>query len=138
MFDKDYTDSNAIRDKLIHKLIGDDDENLDKLDGDDMSIILTALKHKDQQMLTRQRMQEDNSSAEADRNIALAIAGIHERDKDNMTNPFLVGAVPDKDDSKLPQVELVDGELDEGVVENTYDKFISDHEDENGRYIDKK
>lgn len=116
--------------KLVKNLIVDgqmpDDPKVAK-------VLLTGLKDMDGQVQTRQRLQQDNANAQADRDVAVRAARVVDSIRRQGGNPFAAGNehllaglrnTNQADDSQLPEIEVVEGHLEIGAVQENYDQFM--------------
>lgn len=102
-------------------------------------VLLTGLKDMDGQVQTRQRLQQDNQNAQADRDVATRATRMIDNIRRRGGNPFLAGnehllaglrnqnaETPEA----LPEIELVNGQTEIGSVQENYDQFMERFEGE--------
>jgi hypothetical protein len=92
----------------------------------------------DKQVQTTQRMEQDNQNAQADREIAAQSARIVDQiRREAKGNPFAAGSdyVPagvrskaEADESQLPEIEVVPGQMDITPAAMTHDEFMDQME----------
>lgn len=104
-------------------------------------VVLSSLKDMDSQVLTLRRLEQDNQNAQSDRDTAIALA--QQADRLAMAtgnrNPFK----RDDENSRvanakditpvLPNVAILPGQLDQGAVQDTYENFITQFDEQGNR-----
>lgn len=98
-------------------------------DPKEAKVLLTALKDMDSQVLTKMRQAAEDKNAEEDRKAALLIAKTSEHLARLGNHPFKASApvnraLPNPADVPLPDIDVVEGELDVGRSTETYDDFM--------------
>lgn len=103
-------------------------------DPKDRTALLHALSDMDQTAINNKRLGAQQKTADADRMALLMIAKMNQAIGNR--NPFALpegqtvesGAV-ELDESRLPEVTPVEGEMDIGISTLTYDEFMREYED---------
>lgn len=115
-----------LRVRLVNKLTTDG-TNL-PTDEKAVGALNQTLNDMDRQALVLMRMQQDKKTSDMDRQAAILIQTLN--DKTGNTNPFIAATADyekpelDFDTAQLPQITLLPGETDTGIIEETYDDFM--------------
>jgi hypothetical protein len=99
-------------------------------DPKDIKALASVLKDIDAQVLTKQRLQQDNQNAKDDRETALQMAKMSEHLARTVGgNPFKrenAGRL-NKDDGSLPEIDPVPGQMDVGPSNTRFRDFMQEH-----------
>lgn len=99
-------------------------------DAKDIKALAGVLKDIDAQVLTKQRLQQDNQNAQDDREVAMRAVRISEHVARTVGgNPFRrenAGRLH-KDDGALPEIEIVPGQMDVGPSNTRFKDFMQEH-----------
>lgn len=96
-------------------------------------VLLTGLKDMDGQVQTRQRLQQDNANAQADRDVAVRAARVVDNIRRQGGNPFAAGNEHllaglrnqnPVEPEQLPELVPVEGQMEIGAVQENYDQFM--------------
>lgn len=97
-------------------------------DGDSQYVLLTTLKDMDKQIIDKKRVAIDDKNANVANIVAEAVIKISNV-FDNV-DPFKrvsAAAPPVIEHDKIPEYEPVNGEMDIGIVTETFDEFMTVH-----------
>lgn len=99
-------------------------------DPKDVKALAGVLKDIDTQVLTKQRLNQDNQNAQDDRATALQLMKMSEHITRTVgSNPFRKenSGRLNKDDGALPEIEVVPGQMDVGVSSLRFKDFMEEH-----------
>lgn len=101
-------------------------------DNKDRALLLSALSDMDQTAISNKRLNAQERVADKDREAMMAIARV--REMTQTANPFRVeteieGTVVEPDDDKLPSAEPVEGEMEVGISDMSYDTFMKKYDE---------
>ena len=116
------------RKKITDELFKDNRVPADK---EDRTLLLRALQDMDQTAINKKRLGTDEKRAESDKLVAEAadrISRIY-----GSENPFegnQSGRIPEVSSEQLPAANPIEGETEVGLVDESYDEFMSKMEDD--------